>query len=105
MQETDAANHVHVGVVDRVVNRFTHVRVGRVMIDQIRTLGGNNIFQVSAAQVDLVELRAVIDIASLSRNQVVHDDDVVTALNKRVHQVRSDKSGAAGDEDLHSLTS
>ena len=57
------------------------------------------------ADVDLRERRAVrervLEVLPLAGGEVVDDGHLVAALEQRVDEVRSDETGAAGDECLH----
>ena len=48
---------------------------------------------------------AGFEVLALARGEVVHDDDLVAALDEPVDEVRSDEPGPTGDDRPHASVS
>src|SRR5207247_6569165 len=48
-----------------------------------------------------IDPRAGIDLPTPAARQTVHDNDLMPGARVGIHDVRADKAGTAGDQDLH----
>ena len=54
------------------------------------------------AQIGLIKARPRVDLVALAGGEIVDDGDFMTAARRqRVHRMRADKAGAAGDQNSH----
>ena len=102
LEHVQAADHVHSGVELRVTRARGHAHLGRLVVDHLGTeLREDPLHGVRVANVRLGEGDPVCDVLALARAQVVEDRDLVAGLDEGVHNVTTDETGSAGDQDSH----
>src|SRR5881396_2472078 len=99
--EIERAQHVDIGVGARIVDRDDHGRLRGVVIDHIGALALEDLAELRAADIHRIELGGGIDLLTPAASQTVHDNNLMPGAHVRVHHVRPNEPGAAGDQDLH----
>ena len=96
-EDANGAEHVHLGVLDRVLDRDAHVRLRGEME---HGLGPNGVEDVVERLADVahVELGAGCDVLLLAVDERVDHGDLVAPRDERVDDVRADESRASGDD-------
>ena len=102
LEHAQRPEHVHVGVVDRILDGDAHVRLRREVEARLRPDLVEDGVRVGA-DVALVEARALGHILAAAVAQVVEDVHLVAARDQRVGHVRADEPCAAGDDGPHRL--
>ena len=98
LEQVDRAEHVHVGVVDRVFDRLAHFGMGRVVVDDLRPRRVENLGQLRTADVRFIEGGRGVDVAAVAGAQDVDDRDLVPGRDQPVDDVRADEAGPAGHD-------
>ena len=104
LEHAQRPEHVHVGVVHRIVDGDAYVRLCGEVEAGVRAHLVEDGVGVRA-DVALVEPRALAHVLAPPAREVVEDVDVVPARDERVGYVRADESCAAGDYGPHFLLS
>ena len=96
-EDANRAEHVHLGVLDRVLDRDPHVRLRGQME---HGLGPNGVEDVVERLADVahMELGAGGDVLLLAVDERVDHGDLVAPRDERVDDVRPDKTRASGDD-------
>jgi hypothetical protein len=104
LEHLDRAEHVHVGVVDRPVDRDANVDLrGQVEADRGPRVGED--LTEPLANVLLDDRHAVGHVLVLPVREVVDDGHLVAARQQRFDDVRADEPGAPCDDRPHRLIS
>ena len=96
-EDANSAEHVHLGVLDRALDRDAHIRLCGQME---HGLGPNGVEDVVKRLADVahVEHGAGGDVLLLAVDERVDHGDLVAPRHERVDDVRADESRAPGDD-------
>ncbi len=101
-QEVEGADDVNLGVEDGLLHGFAHVRPRRLMVNDLRALGGEDLLQaLGVADVEVIEPGPRIDVFALPRGEIVHHGHLVAPLDQSIHHVRADKARPSGNQNFH----
>jgi hypothetical protein len=104
LDQPDAAQDVHPGVEDGVLDRSPYADLGGQVADRVRLLALDNPIKPAAVELHLVEVGRRGDLVPLAAGEVVDDHQLVTLRDQPVPQVGADEPGAAGYKDLHPVS-
>jgi hypothetical protein len=60
--------------------------------------------RIDIAAIGFLKANAFGEVVQIPADQVVATDDLVSGMNERICEMTSEKSGGAGDENLHELS-
>jgi hypothetical protein len=96
--EVDAAEDVDLGVADRLSGADRDAGLRRLMADHVRPEAADDFVQALAiADVELRELRRGGDVRPLARAEIVDDEHLMAALDRRVRDVTTDEARSTRD--------
>ncbi len=105
LDDVRGPEHVRARVLFPVVRVLVR---GRCVDDDVRRAGGERLRDdvlVRDRALDHKQLRVLGQVVAPPGRVVVDDDDVVTALEQDIGDVRPDEARAAGDQNSHTVTS
>ena len=104
-QDIQRAVYVHRAGCQRILNRARHRRQGTLVKDHIDAAGGTGDplirAQIFLHQVDVQTL----EIGPTAGREVVLNADLVSVAKQSSNEIRTDESGAAGDQEPHARAS
>ena len=91
LEQIERAQHIDIGVENRLLHRLTHVGLGCLVYDRVRPLLDEYLLQIRRAYIYLVQRRLGVEILPPARRQIVDDHDLVAGIDESVHDVRPDE--------------
>ena len=105
-EKVDRSENVAFGVEDGVLDRPSHVHLGRVVVDHIRLFFLEDSFQRGAVtDVRLMERDGARQVLARTARKVVHDGHLKPLRKVAVHHMRADKARSACHQRFHLLGS
>ena len=101
-KDIHGADHVDVGVVERIAHQLANVDLGSVVEDDLGLRVGNGGRErVGDVMSSSTNVARRVDLRAPAAREVVDDGDRVTGVDERVGDVRADEAGPAGDQRPH----
>jgi hypothetical protein len=97
-EQVQRTEHVHAGVVHRILDAAAHVHLRRHMRQHVGLRRRDELRRLRIANVQFVERRVRGKILALARHEVVDHVHHPAFAQKALGEVRADESGAAGDD-------
>jgi len=100
LEHAHGSQHVHLGVVHRLLDRDAHVRLRREMENRLGPKVVDEIVE-RLADVVHVERRLGGHVLALPVGEGIQDDDLVVTRDERVHHVRADEARSTCHQHTH----
>ena len=103
LEQANARHDVDIRVEKRVSHRLAHVHLRGVMIHRLGPLGLEDLAQLGAADIQLVEFGFGVQVRTAAGREVIHHHHFMARLDQQVNHVRTNKTGPTRNKYLHSL--
>src|SRR5579884_1103536 len=101
LQQVQHPENVHLRIENGILDRSPDIHLRRKMDDERGTLFAENLLDPRTLDVDLVKFSGPIDVPPFAGREVINDDDIVSLLHQSIDEMRADKAGPTGHENLH----
>ena len=100
--EIERTDDVALRVVHRVFRRFAHVHLRGVMIDDVKLLRSEQLVNLPCLpDIQFHKPCGGIEILTLARDQIVHNNNLMTVRVVAIANMRPNESGATGNKNFH----